>query len=347
MDAAMQDSLAPIEPLASAALVLAAASGVCALLGIVLIVVDARRDRRAGQKAESTAPTDPEVAGFLVTGLVTLDAGRWVPAAIVSLACDRELAIIDRRPNELDEDLSWEPSELFLEFTGDPRSVALFSKDGETGRQVIRALFGSTPRRGDQVAVDRSGTTAVRLSELTVEGMRSAGTVYFNSLTHEIQWKAAMILTFLAAAGGLAAIVMALVAEDGGVALASFSAFLLGVVAYIVAAVVGGGRISDVFRKLSRAGELLRAGAEESRYAIERAEIRTVAEGERLLPWAVLFGLGAPVDRLGEAIEASDRWPDWYRCEHPATKRRFAACIVDLESRMRAPRAVYLDTGGL
>ena len=154
-----------------------------------------------------------------------------------------------------------------------------------------------------------------------MEGMRSAGTVYYNSLTHEIQWKAAMILTFLAAAGGLAAIVMALVAEDGGVALASFSAFLLGVVAYIVAAIVGGGRISDVFRKLSRAGELLRAGAEQSRYTIERAEIRTVAEGERLLPWAVLLGS----ERLSIGSARRSRHPTGGRIGIDASTRRRSA----------------------
>ena len=135
-------------PLATVALAVAILSGVCGLLGIGLVIFDVRSGPPPSAPLPSTAPTEPVQAGFLATGLVTADSARWVPAAILQLACVGELALVDRRARDLREQAVWDPSVLWLEYTSDPGAVAFLRSAAEPGPRLIRAMFGCRSRPG-------------------------------------------------------------------------------------------------------------------------------------------------------------------------------------------------------
>ncbi|MFE5670933.1 hypothetical protein ACFQ58_04895 [Agromyces sp. NPDC056523] len=153
-------SMAGVNPLSTVALVLAILSGICVVLGVGLVIFDVAsgRERARSSPKPSAPPTELEQAGFQATGLATMDASRWVPAVILKLACDGELAIIDRRPRDLRTSGVWDPPVLWVKATSDRGAVDLL-------RSAI------APDRGAQVQLIRTDEVALRLGELTARDL--------------------------------------------------------------------------------------------------------------------------------------------------------------------------------
>ncbi|MFC9918246.1 hypothetical protein [Agromyces binzhouensis] len=340
MSAAMLfDWAAQSESRATVALVCAVAGGLCVVLAIGFLIADHISERPGSISMTSDAPTVPEHAGLQATALVTVGAERWVPAAILQLSCTGRLAVIDRRTVDLGQTGVWDRSVLWLEYTEDPGAIALLRSAGEPGQRLIRALYGGTPRLGEQVELMLTDAVAARLGDLSIAGYEQSRAAYAFEPLRDMRGGRASVVTFLAGAAGLAAVVLALVERDGVVAGIGLGVLATSVVTYAAASIMRMPLPGDALETLNETGEYLRANAEWRRAEVAGAECASVSEVEQVLPWAVLFDLGRPVERLGELIDVTGIVPTWYRSDAPATGRRVVSCIDDLVARMRTPLA--------
>ena len=72
---------------------------------------------------------------------------------------------------------------------------------------------------------------------------------------------------------------------------------------------------------LNAAGLQLRERANQLREVVVSTDVPSVAAGEKLLPWAVLFDEASVVRTFAEVAERSGDAPAWYRSAEPFSAR--------------------------
>lgn len=317
---------------------LAALGALGAVVGICFVIVDmvsgrARIDYRA-------ASSDPEVAGILATGFVTSKPAHWVAASIVHVAIDGVVALIDQRTPQSSAAADETEATVLLEFTSDPEALAGAVAAGHVESMIVRALFDGIPERGDRVPLHRTGATAIRLLDVTNLGLTQLSGVYFSSWSLAHPRRIGAIACLVGALAGLAAVVVAL-STDASQAFVGLGTLVLGVVGFSL-----GMHSPEPGGKLNSAGHALRDRARRGVEAFEAMPIRSLSEGERILPWAVLFGLRSVITRFGKYAEEAGIAPTWYRFDGRFSASRFASCIGLVEVRMMAPQAANVGGGG-
>ncbi|MGW4929714.1 hypothetical protein ACWEOH_11200 [Agromyces sp. NPDC004153] len=300
--------------------VFAAIALISSVIGIGTAVAAAML-RSSSEPATDTAlaTRDPlrflEAAGVLAVAYVGTGAKRWVPATILQLACSGVLAVIDRRSAVTG---SWETDEdddIQLELAALPPGFG--PADAGAGALVIRGLFGEHPAVGMRVAAVRVGAIADRLGDATRAGFARADERY-------VDHRAAARLPAVAMVASSIGIVFAFLALALGRYVTSpvpGIAIVLGIAGVVISA------MQWTRGPLNSSGRLLRERAGRVATLIDASPATSVADGERLLPWAVLFDRWAVIDRLGSVVQLSGVAPTWFRSDAPFRWKRFTSCI--------------------
>lgn len=317
--------------LASAVLPLLAlaASLTAAVLVATLVVAWLRKPDDDG----ILAVTEPRAAGLLAVGFVSGDAsGRWLPATVLELATEGVIAIEDRRAGR-DGELG-RPRDIRLVFGADPLIVRSGADSGDTSTGVVVAVFepgssGGSSRivlPGSRVEVDQVVTRNGTLLSLTRERFRDAA-AWYREPRPTARLRAATV-------GGVAGIAFGLVVLASGDEASGSLAWI----AIVVGALALGVRaLLPRWIPLNGAGLRLRVRANELRDAVATAEVPTVAAGEQVLPWAVLFGEAGVVERVVAAAERAGTAPGWYGSPSEVTAARLASCIGVLTAALSQP----------
>lgn len=305
--------------------VFAAIALISSLIGIGAAIATAlSRSRPEAATDTALAARDPlrfiEAAGILAVAYVgTADAKRCVPATILQLASSAVLAVIDRRSTvtesrETDDDIQ-------LELLALPSGFG--PADGSAGALVIRGLFSEHPEVGTRVPAVRVGAIADRLMDATHAGFERADERYVDHSS------AARLPVVAMTAGGIGLILALL-----SLALNRYMtsplpgiALLLGTVGVVI------GARQRRQGPLNSSGMLLRKRAGQVATLIDASPATSVAEGERLLPWAVLFDKRTAIDRLGVVAQITGAAPMWYRSDSQFRWKRFASCVDALVIR--------------
>lgn len=320
-------SLMVIDPLPLLATLGTLALG-CAALGIGILVILATRTSAANAEPPAgsiDAWRSLEANGLLAVGLVTQTAELWVPAGVIRLACNGSVVVVDGRTTlDVDYDDPGSP-DIRLEFVALPTGSG-DATDGEAW--LIRGLFGSDPRPGAQV-------TAVRLGELADRLARAVGVAIYairpRYITESRLGWMAMLACFVS--GG--AVIFGLLSAQLGRYVdfpISGAAVVLG-----IAGMIMGYRMAKAASPLTVDGAVLAADAERVTMQLQRPMFSSVADGERLLPWSILFGEPATAQRMAWLALAGNDVPAWYRFDGEFSKARFTTCMDELTSGLRAP----------
>ncbi|MEF3405494.1 hypothetical protein [Agromyces sp. CCNWLW203] len=299
---------------------------------------------RKPEPGTSLAIVDPEVAGVLPVGFVSGEAStRWLPATVVLLAVSGVIAIEDRRDIREAADLPdgerGEPArakDIHLVFDGDAPLAARTDVENEGADGTVIAMLapglvgGSrTLARGASVDVDRVVKNNGQLLAVTRDGFRDAA-AWYRENRPSLRFG---VTTFAGLAGVVLGFVSLTLPDDQSKSLA-WSAIVIGAAAVAV----------RVFLPraipLNAAGMQLRARANELQAAIEGADVPTVAAGEKLLPWAVLFGETSVVRSFAEVAARSGIAPSWYRSTAPLTADRLASCLAIIAAELVQPIGV-------
>lgn len=297
------------------------------LIGIGAAVATAMLLRSSPEPATDTAlaARDPltflESTGVLAVAYVATGAKRWVPATILQLACSGVLAVIDRRSAVMQSAETDEDDDIQLELVALPSGFG--PEDGRPGALVVRGIFGEHPAPGARVAVVRAGAIADRLGDATRAGFARADERY-------VDHRSTARLPAVAATASAIGIIFALLA----LALSRYAtsplpgiALLLGIAGSVI------GRRQLKRGRLNSSGRMLRERAAHVATQIHASPARSVADGERLLPWAVLFDQWEAVDRLGAVAQLTGDAPTWYRSDSSFRWKRFASCVEAIVAR--------------
>lgn len=318
-------SLMVIDPLPLLATLGTLALG-CAALGIGILVILATRTSSANTEPP-TGSVDAwrslEANGLLAVGLVTQRSEQWVPAGVVRLACDGSIAVVDGRTTlEVDYDDPGSP-DIRLEF------VALPTRSGDaTDAWLIGGLFGADPRPGAQVTAVRLGELADRLADAAGAAIDAVRPLY---VVESRRGRMAMLACFVS--GG--AVIFGLLSAQLGRYVdfpISGAAVVLG-----IAGMIMGYRMAKAASPLTVDGAVLAADAERVAMQLQRPMFSSVADGERFLPWSILFGEPATAQRMAWIALAGNDVPAWYRFDGEFSKARFTTCMDELTSGLRAP----------
>jgi hypothetical protein len=284
--------------------------------------------------------TDPRTAGLLSVGFTSgMAAQRWLPATVVQLACDRVITIDDRRPGA--DAASGRPKDVRLVFgttpaateravTGMPAGAA--SGERQDHASVVAAVFepGMTggprePSLGTSVDVDRVVTRNGSLSALTRDRFVDAAE-WFREPRPVGRFRSASI-------GGVLGIVLGLISLglDAASNSIAWSAVVIG------AAALGLRVLLPRWIPLNAAGLVLRERANQLREIVATAEVPTLASGEQVLPWAVLFDEAGTIRRVAEVAAGSGGAPAWYRSTEPFTADRLVSCLELMTADLSQP----------
>ncbi|MBM7829365.1 putative membrane protein YgcG [Agromyces cerinus] len=289
---------------------------------------------------DALAVVDAETAGVLPVGFVSGEAAtRWLPATVVLLAVTGVIAIEDRRDIREAADLPGErgqANDIRLVFDGDyplaPRAdVENEGADGTVIAMLAPGLVGGsrTLARGTSVDVDRVVKNNGHLLAVTRDGFRDAAAWY-----REKRPGMRFRVTTYAGLAGVVLGFISLTLPDAPSRSVAWSAIVIGAAAVAV----------RVFLPraipLNAAGMQLRARANELRAAIEGADVPSVAAGEKLLPWAVLFGETSVVRSFAEVAARSGTAPSWYRSTAPLSVDRLASCLAIVAAELVQPIGV-------
>lgn len=299
--------------------VISAAVAVGAVVGVLWI-----RHRRPSA-TDPEVPVDIESAGILAVAYVTQKhVQRCVPASIVGLACAGALAIIDDRVMDDPTSVTAYDERVSLELVAGPPEVAagVGLRHGEA--LILRALFDPDATTGTRVTAVRTGVVADRLDVAVREGLGLAQRRYGNA-----GWTPRLITTAVSAAivGVFAwAVAVALGGWLGGAVLVA----IFGIVVLAYATLFSERAIS-----FDAAGRELLQNARIAETHLAQQSFVTVAGGEWVLPWAVLFERYAVVERFANVAERTDKVPEWYRssAEQPSAAR-FVSCLETLRASM-------------
>jgi hypothetical protein len=310
---------------------LALAASLTAAVAVgTLVVAWLRKPVWGGALAE----TEPLLAGLLPTAFVSGRAAeRWLPAAVVRLACRGELAIEDRR----DGGTSGRARDIHLVFTGDPSATrdAAGSEAGAPGADADAALAIMTPGlaggsndliRGSSVDVDR-----VAKQNAAVTAIRRNGFLHAAERYREPRPAGRLRAAEIGGTVGVAFGLMEVLFGDGAADSIAWFAIVLGAGALVLRVLL------PRWIPLNAAGMRLRERAEDLRDAVEGAPFTNVAAGEQLLPWAVLFDQPDVVQRFTELAERSRTAPSWYVTTVRFSAERLASCLAVIAAELTQP----------
>lgn len=289
------------------------------------------------------AITEPRVAGLLPVGFVSGSAAaRWLPATVMQLACDGVIAIQDRR--DIREGTEGRASDVRLVFdAGNPLLVGAGAEPSDTEVGIVRALLSpglaggsGMPVRGSTVVVDRVVKANPRLAAATSVAFRDVAASY-REPRPGTRLRAASI-------GGVVGIALGFVTLGFGERTSdsiAWSAMVIGAVALGLRALV------PRWIPLNSAGMQLRERANDLREEVASATVPSLAAGEQLLPWAVLFDEPSVIRRVADVAERSGVVPAWYRSTDGFSADRLVSCIAVISAELSQPirvggRAVWM-----
>ena len=271
------------------------------------------------------AITDPNTAGLLAVGFVSGEASqRWLPATVVLLACEGVIAIEDSRVAGGGD--AGRARDIRLVFDSDPRVAfaGAQSRDSATGSLV--ATFGAGLVRGSTVAVDRVVERNDQLLDMTRGGFLDA-TQWYREPRPAGRFRAATIGGVVGVALGLVTLAFEGEAADS----IAWSAIVIGALA------LGLRVLLTRWIPLNAAGLELRDRAKGLREQVVSSEVSSLAVGEPLLPWAVLFDEPAVIRRVAEVAERSGAAPAWYRSSAGFSADRLASCLTVVAAELSQP----------
>ncbi|MDQ0893454.1 hypothetical protein [Agromyces ramosus] len=287
--------------------------------------------------------TEPRAAGLLAVGFVSGSAAaRWLPATVMQLACDGVIAIHDRR--DLEDSSTVRPRDVRLVFVAaNPLVIDAGSEGSATELAIVGAvlspgLVGETARpvHGSTVDVDRVVMSNPRLAAVTSVAFTDAAGAY-RERRPAGRLRAASIGGGLALALGFISLGFGDRTSDS----IAWSAIVIGAVS------LGLRVLLPRWIPLNGAGIRLRERANEFREDVASARVASLAAGEQLLPWAVLFDEASTIRRVAEVAARSGAAPAWYRSPAGFSADRLVSCIAVLSSELSQPirvggRAVWL-----
>ena len=304
----------------------AIASGVAVVCVVVIIgalVAVLRIRRHAETVTDADSAQDLESAGIINVAYVTQKhVQRWVPATIVQLACAGKLVIVDGRRLDDDARVTAYDEGIQLDLAEDLSHLA----DTASGTAlVLRALFGRDATRGTRVTAVRTGVIADRLREAVSEGFGSARQRYI------VSGRVSRLIRTALVAAGVGVFSWSLALAFAGLLGAALVVAALGIIAIFFATLV-----MERGFNLTPAGRQLRDDARMAEARIGQQPFATVAAGERVLPWAVLFDQFAVADRFAQIADRTRTVPDWYSAAAPFSADRFVSCLETLQLSMSA-----------
>lgn len=294
--------------------------------------------------AEGTfAVTEPRAAGLLAVGFVSgAAAARWLPATVVQLACDGVIAIHDRRDAQGGDTRPGRDVRLVFN-AANPLAIRAGVESSDTEIGIVGALLSpglvgesSLPVYGSTVDVDRVVTANPRLVAATSSAFRDAAAVYREPRPAR-RLRAASI-------GGVLGIALGLISLGFGDRTSDTIAWS----AIVIGAVALGLRVFlPRWIPLNGAGMRLRERANELRDDVAVATVPSLAAGEQLLPWAVLFDEQSAIRRVAEVAARTGAAPTWYRSPEGFSADRLVSCIALLGAQLSQPirvggRAVWM-----
>ena len=339
---------------------IALAASLMAAIAVGSLVVAWLRKPEAGS---AHAATEPRTAGLLSVGFVSGSAAaRWLPATVMQLACDGVIGIQDRREvREVREardgaqagdgseagDRRDEPADrpvpagvarrttgLRLIFDdGSPMALRSGAASSETDAGIVVGVFGpgmtggaSSVSRGASVDVDNVVKRNGSLVAATRNGFLEAALRYREPRPAG-RFRAATI-------GGVLGVLLGFITlglpGDFTPSIA-WSAILIGAVA------LGLRILLPRWIPLNAAGMLLRERANRFREEVARSTVPSVAVGDELLPWAVLFDEPDVIRRYAEVAQRSGVAPAWYRSTGELSADRLTSCITTIATELSQP----------
>ena len=349
-DSALGVALLPLLALAAAL--------VAAVAVVSLIVAWLRKPEPTGL----IEVTDPKTAGLMSVGFAAgMASRRWLAATVVQLACDRVITIDDRRSRA---DAAGGTGGT----AGADASGATGRSDGSSGRpNDVRLVFGTANAEAERAAAgvlagagiyESEGGVVAAVFEPSMTGVSGGSrdpvpgtSVDVNLVVTKngslaaftgarfrevISWyrEPRPVARFrVASICGVLGIVLGFISlglDDASNSIA-WSAMVIGAVA------LGLRLLMPRWIPLNAVGLLLRERANQLREIIATAEVPTLASGEQVLPWAVLFDEQGTIRRVAEAAEGSGGAPSWYRSTEPFTADRLVSCLEVLTAELSQP----------
>lgn len=284
--------------------------------------------------------TDPKTAGLMSVGFASGGASRrWLAATVVQLACDRVITIDDRRAGADAAGAGGGPKDVRLVFgtanaEAERAAAGVLAGGGTYEREggVVAAVFepGMTggprePVPGTSVDVDRVVTRNGTLAALTGDRFREA-IGWYREPRPTARFRVASICSVIGLVLGFLSVGL-----DATSASIAWSAIVIGAIS------LGLRLLLPRWIPLNATGLLLRERANQLREIIATAEVPTLASGEQVLPWAVLFDEQGTIRRVAEVAEGSGGAPAWYRSTEPFTADRLVSCLALVTTELSQP----------
>ena len=308
----------------------ALAAALTAAICVGSLVVEWLRKPEGGA---SLAVTDPESAGLLSVGFVSGSASaRWLPATVMLLAGSGVIAIQDRRVIRDGE--AGRAQDVHLVFDGDyPLAVGWNDESRDPADDTVLAMLAPglsggtlTLPRGAGVDADRVVKDNARLLAVTGRGFRDAADWYREARPVR-RFRAATI-------GGVLGVFLGFItlgSRDDPTTSIAWSAIA------IAALSLGLRVLLPRWIPLNADGLQLRERANEWREVVAGTDVATVAAGQILLPWAVLFDEASVIRRFADVAEQTGTAPAWYHSSGPFTADRLASCIAIVATELAQP----------
>ena len=279
---------------------LALAGALTAAICVGSLIVQWLRKPEGGT---SLAVTDPETAGLLSVGFVSGGASaRWLPATVMLLAGSGVIAIRDGRGDPDGE--AGRAQDIHLVYDGDyPLALGADAESGDITDDTVRRCSHPDSRAArspspavSSVDLDRVVIDNRSLMSVTRTGFRDAAD-WYREPRPVGRFRAATIAGVL----GIVLGIITLGLRDESTNSISWSAI------GIAALALGLRALLPRWIPLNAAGLQLRERANQLREIVASTDVASVAAGEKLLPWAVMFDEASVVRTFAEVSRAVGR----------------------------------------